>query len=213
MKSRARVCLEDYYLKRCKENMDKLVMALYENSGAHGIEHIETVLRDAVIIKGSELDVEEELAIVFHDSGNHINRKTHHILSSEIFRREADGLYDKTTIDRICSAIEKHRGSFKGEFNNKLEELVSAADRGKPDSLEYTVMRSYKYAIEEQGCSRIDAAVNAHAFVKNKYSRNGYANYPQMYIDYYGVALDKFHESVENLTMRDVLMIVTGGDK
>lgn len=171
----------NYINDRSNRNKNIVIETIYNDSGAHGISHIKDVLKSGVTIKGDKLNLEEELAIIFHDCGNKINRKMHHILSAEIFREICDNLLDNLTIERIANAIQKHRASYGGDFDNNLEELKLSESNSVNHALEH---------------------------IKNKYSREGYAKYPEMYLKFYADQMDTFYKAVDDLALKDILEII-----
>ncbi|MEG2092137.1 hypothetical protein [Cetobacterium sp.] len=198
----------DYIDDRSDRNRSIVIETIYNDFGAHGISHIKDVLKSGATIKGAKLNLEEELAIIFHDCGNKINRKMHHILSAEIFREVCDNLLDNLTIERVANAIQKHRASYNGDFDNDLEELLSSSDRGNPDDIKNIVVRSYKYGLEELKLSESASVNHALEHIKNKYSREGYAKYPDMYLKFYSDQMNTFYKAVDDLKLKDILEII-----
>lgn len=207
MDLKLRAHLQRYIRGMNIEDRNVIIDMLYGDSKAHGKEHIHTVLENAIAIKGDELNLEESLAIMFHDVGNRICRKSHEIHSATIFRKYAAGYLGVDIIHRITKAIVKHRGSYKGKFDNELEELVSSADRGRPDKIEDIILRSYRYAIDELKKSEEEAISRAFIFVINKYGPNGYANYPDMYRRHHKEELIKMQDRIGTLELKDVMFL------
>lgn len=211
----------------CKDWKDdvKVMDHLYDHSIdiAHKQDHIKDVMdRSKNLIRNhsmfmglSEIDKHEfvedlRLAVLFHDCGAEVNRKMHHVIGADVFREIAKsqgGLTD-ARIHKIALAIEEHRGSYDGEFSSFLSEVLSAADRGNPDSLEYTVIRSYEYAKTNQSKVHSEATTHALEHVKDKYGSNGYARYSKIYLDFYSKELNKFKKAVDSLTIEQVETMV-----
>lgn len=165
---------------------------------AHGTDHIYNVLADAKKIKGSNLSVAETLAIIFHDAGNEVDRDDHEKIGANYFMEIISGIKYTDTL-KVAHAIREHRASYKGKFSSPVSELLSSADRGKPDSLAYTLKRSYDYAVKH-GDNHEEAINHAIKHIKEKYSRNGYARIPNMYKQYYKDILIKFWDEIDNFT-------------
>lgn len=196
-----KILIENYTM----EDIESLIRILYPEDNAHGIDHIYNVLENALIInEHEELYIPGRLIIiasVFHDCGNIEDRKKHEVIGSEF-------LYDILTRIGLSNNIKVmlrdavlfHRASFKGEFgDNKLAELLSSADRGKPDNLEDLISRSKKYAMKELNMNEEDAQKHAIAHMHEKYGRNGYAKLPDIYINYYKEEVESLWNAIDNL--------------
>lgn len=178
-----------------------LVETLYGNAKdkAHGTEHIYNVLADAKMLKGSNLNTYETLAVIFHDCGNEVDRDEHHNIGAEYINDILKELNYKDR-DVVKMAIKEHRASYKGEFFSEVSELLSSADRGKPDNLAYTLKRSYDYAVKH-GDSHEDAILHAVDHIEAKYGRNGYAKFPPLYLNFYKSTIHKFWDDIDKLTV------------
>lgn len=208
--------MKRFFLYKMASAIEDLARTYYPTEGSHGWNHIEDVVASGkrmLRAKGEKLTPEAEAALMFHDSGLYPNgldnpevRYGHERRGATVARRALKDMFDKETLLRIAAAIREHRGSYKGEYTSPLSDLVSSADRGKPD-LGKKIMRSWTYGMEH-GYSPERAARNVVEQVQMKYGTGGYARMPSYYQAVYQRALDKFHRDVDALTEKKVLEYV-----
>lgn len=191
--------------------IDELIEMLYLGSTdkAHGVKHIHDVLGAAYELKKETLTSSEILAIVFHDVAVELGRNGHEINSKNYWLEFVVPNTTQPIDPAIAEAIAEHRASFKGSFTSKVSELVSAADRGCPKSLDNIIGRSYTYAIDN-GASHEEALEHALAHIKHKYGKTGYANFPPIYKEHYKIELEKFYRDIENLNIETVRNTIEG---
>lgn len=192
-----------------KLNKDIFIKELYkEVSSDHGYEHIVEVIKNGETLLNRELNLNEFLALVFHDIGNIYSRESHEEIGAISCKLLLSNFLTKEDIENISQSIRKHRGSYTGNFQNELEELVSSADRGRPQALDKHIRRSYNFAINKKGISHEDAIYHALIHIKNKYGENGYAKFPNLYLNFYKNELISFQKDIANLTLDDVKLII-----
>jgi hypothetical protein len=174
----------------------------YENSDeAHLIDHADDVCDLALKINK---DIDEKLIILasyIHDMFNRHNREKHHILAYKYVLKTDDIFLKKLSqeeLSMVAYAVLEHRGSFKGEFYSPLSEIISSADRGKPD-LEFIIKRSMKFNKQN--------VKNVYKHIKTKYGTQGYAKYPDLYKKIFQNELKEFKRLVDELTVEKILEI------
>lgn len=184
-----------------------------KNDAAHHIDHA-----DMVCDLGLELnqfmgltrpkDKQEEtlilLAAYFHDIYA-IHREEHHVLAFNFVDTSKDGplgLVSPSDKYKVARACLEHRASFKGLFFSPLSELISSADRGKPD-LDHIKQRSRLFYLSRhaKGTPEDEALAQEHVktHLKRKYSKHGYANRPEIYQAYFKTELLAMQKEIEQL--------------
>jgi HD superfamily phosphodiesterase len=168
---------------------------------AHLINHADDVCDLALEINK---ECNEKLIILsayIHDIFNAKDRKNHNKLAYNYVLEAKDSLLQNLTNKErllVAHAVLEHRASYKGEYFSKLSKIISSADRGKPD-IKAVVIRSMKY-------NHADAQ-NVYKHIKDKYARNGYAKYPDIYKELFGKELKKFKSDADNITVEKILKI------
>ena len=184
------------------EYIEKNVFPLYSrNEEGHGINHIKTVIRRSLELS-KDLDVDEDIVYTvaaYHDLGHYIDRKTHEIISAQMFMEDEKIKEFFTEEERVIikEAIEDHRASADHEPRSIYGKIVSSADRTISD-VETSIRRAYSYGLKnypeisyEQRIERV------YSHLKEKYGEDGYAkNY---IIDKeYEESIKKFREALSN---------------
>lgn len=150
------------------------------NEEGHGIEHIKTVIRKSLeIAKSYDVNFDMVYTIAsYHDVGHYIDRKTHEILSAELFMKDEKmkQWFSEEQRREIKEAIEDHRASCTHKPRSIYGMIVSTADRTILD-IDTTIKRAYHYGIkhypelsEEEQIKRI------YKHLSEKYGEGGYAN-------------------------------------
>ncbi len=165
---------------------------------AHQIDHADSVC-DLALEMNKECDPKLIiLAAYIHDIFNATDRKNHNKLAYEYVLEANDKFLkelSKEELLQVAHAVLEHRASFQGEFYSKLSEIISSADRGKPDIKE-VVIRSLQF----NGNNIKDA----YHHIKRKYGSNGYANYPKSYREYFRKELIEFQKRVDSITIEEI---------
>lgn len=130
------------------------ILKKYENCDeAHGIPHIEGVWRRAKEIrKFVSEDIDERILMAscyFHDLGNLVNRKEHHLESGKMVMADEKlrEFFTEEEILLIKEAVEDHRTSLKTEPRNIYGKILKDAD--KDDDVGESLYRAYIYSKEK----------------------------------------------------------------
>lgn len=162
------------------EYIENEIFPLYNrNEEGHGIKHIKTVVKRSLeLAKNYEVNLNMVYTIAsYHDLGHYINRKTHEIISAEIFMKDEKIKKWFTDEQRniIKEAIEDHRASSNHKPRSIYGMIVSTADRTIVD-IDNTIKRTYSYGkrnyteiTEEEQIERV------YLHLTEKYGENGYA--------------------------------------
>lgn len=135
---------------RLKDYIENKVLLEYnKNERAHGIEHINYVIRRSFeLVKQNNLEVDynKVYAIAaYHDIGHYIDPKKHEIISGKIMSEDENlkQYFCKEDLIIIKEAIEDHRASADHEPRSIYGKIVSSADRN--NTVEQCLERSYYY--------------------------------------------------------------------
>ncbi len=178
------------------------IFPLYNrNEEGHGINHIKTVIKRSLeLAKDYDVDLDMVYTIAsYHDLGHYIDRKTHEIISAEIFMKDEKIKQWFTDEQRsiIKEAIEDHRASSNHEPRTIYGKIVSTADRTIID-IDNTIKRSYSYGKRNYiGLSEEEQIERVYQHLIEKYGENGYA---KVYLEdkEFEDALDKLRQAVSN---------------
>lgn len=146
-----------------------------------------------------------------HDIYSTLSRDNHHEVAAtyvlDYQNKPIFEIFDKEQIHRISHAVREHRASYTGEYYSILSEIISAADRGIPN-IELIINRSIVY----RNGKAVDNAATARAVyehIKQKYSRNGYGRFNNIYKEYFQYELDNLYDTVDMLTFDNVQAVVS----
>lgn len=163
------------------------IFPLYEMNGeAHGVEHIKAVIKRTFEIIaelkeskkiGQEINYNMAYTIAaYHDIGEYIDRKKHHIISGKI-------MYEDKNLDKFFSAeekqimkeaIEDHRASNKHLPRSIYGRIILTADRN--NNLEEFFQRRVQYCLEHNPeISLEEAQEEIWESSKMKFGKMGYA--------------------------------------
>ena len=156
------------------------IFPLYNrNEEAHGIGHIKTVIKRSLeLAKNYDVNLDMVYTIAsYHDLGHYIDRKTHEIISAEIFMKDEKVrqwfIDDQRNI--IKEAIEDHRASSDHKPRSIYGMIISTADRTIVD-IDDTIKRSYSYGKRNYaGLSDEEQIERVYEHLTEKYGENGYA--------------------------------------
>lgn len=167
------------------------------NDDAHDMSHMDSVYIEARNINElMGLNVPEKsigIMAYCHDLFS-FHRDNHHILGfNHIMSTNEWFMEDITDKEKwmIAHAILEHRASYKGRHLSVYSELLSSADRGKPDDVTNMLIRSFTYASTTLNKKYSECIIHAVSHIKEKFSSSGYVNYPDIYLKLYGEELDK----------------------
>ncbi len=194
---------------------DRLIKQFYDfyryTDSAHRIDHIRGVMSNVIRIcymQGWQEHLKLALiAAALHDIySTKEGRADHHIQAFNwaLNNRPVMMRKYKLTFDEcytIAYAAMEHRGSFKGNYNSIISEIVAAADRGIPSKEDVTsyISRSYLYARDSQGKSISDSKFHAVNHIQDKFGRNAYAKVPDWYNEIFATQLAERLELIEML--------------
>lgn len=172
---------ENLVTKDLRDYIETNIFKIYDLNGkAHDINHIKYVLERAFeISKQYESEINYDIlytAVSYHDIGDHIDRKTHEIISAK-WMMDDENLNSFFTIEQkniIKEAIEDHRSSNKKIPRNIYGKILASADKNIDINvfLQRTCafgLAHYKELTPEQQIDR------AYEHAVNKYGENGYA--------------------------------------
>lgn len=180
------------------------------NDLGHRADHFSDVYATALSIV-SRLDIKnikvEHICLVayFHDLFSW-SRKNHHLLSKCFIlttdcRIVSDICHTPELRLLVANACAEHRASYTGEHSSVLSELMSSADRGMPGDVELKLQRAmdYRRATRSSELSEDQLMVESIQHQKDKFGRNGYARYPEMYKRAFAEELEEMYQRIEEL--------------
>lgn len=188
--------------KELVQYIENGIFPLYNrNEEGHGINHIKTVIKRSLeLAKDYDVDLDMVYTIAsYHDLGHYIDRKTHEIISAEIFMKDEKIRQWFTDEQRsiIKEAIEDHRASSNHEPRTIYGKIISTADRTIID-IDNTIKRSYSYGKRNYiGLTEEEQIERVYQHLTEKYGENGYA---KVYLEdkEFEDALDKLRQALSN---------------
>ncbi len=172
------------------------IFPLYSrNEEGHGIEHIKTVIKRSLeLAKNYDADLDIVYTIAsYHDIGHYIDRKTHEIISAEMFMKDENMKKWFTDEERkiIKEAIEDHRASSNREPRSIYGKIISTADRAIIN-IDNVIRRTYSYGLKNfPEFTEEEQIEEIYRHLTEKYGECGYA---KIYLE------DKeFERSIQNL--------------
>jgi len=188
--------------KELVQYIENEIFPLYNrNEEGHGINHIKTVIKRSLeLAKKYDVDLNMVYTIAsYHDLGHYIDRKTHEIISAEIFMKDEQIKQWFTDEQRniIKQAIEDHRASSNHEPRTIYGKIISTADRTIID-IDKTIKRSYSYGKRNYiDLSEEEQIERVYQHLTEKYGENGYA---KIYLEdkEFENALHKLRQALSN---------------
>ena len=188
--------------KQITQYIETEIFPLYNrNEEGHGINHIRTVIRRSLeLAQNYDVDLDMVYTIAaYHDLGYYIDRKTHEIISAEMFMKDEKIKQWFTDKQRniIKEAIEDHRASNDHEPRTIYGKIVSTADR-KIISIDNTIKRTYSYGKRNHvKLSEEEQIERVYQHLKEKYGESGYA---KIYLEdkEFEDALQKLRQALSN---------------
>ena len=199
--------VNDYYLKfkflfrNVPINQDLLkfcVESISRNDKAHNLEHVFAVCKLAVDICEQEKmsGREKELVVLgalFHDLGCCYERSQHHVigygLTYEYLNRFCPFDYTSEEVMIVANAVLEHRSSNKNKPTNKVSEIVSIADSGRP-KIKLYIQRCIQFR-EHRGdldrLSTLEFFEEVKGHLVEKFGPDGYhwKSYPDLGLTYF----------------------------
>ncbi len=188
--------------KELVQYIENEIFPLYNrNEEGHGINHIKTVIKRSLeLAKDYDINIDMVYTIAsYHDLGHYIDRKTHEIISAEIFIKDEKIRQWFTDEQRsiIKEAIEDHRASSNHEPRTIYGKIISTADRTIID-IDNTIKRTYSYGKRNYiNLSEEEQIERVFQHLTEKYGENGYA---KVYLEdkEFEDALDKLRQALSN---------------
>ena len=178
------------------------IFPLYNrNEEGHGINHIKTVIKRSIeLAQNYDVDIDMVYTIAaYHDLGHYIDRKTHEIISAEMFRQDENikTWFTDEQRNTIKEAIEDHRASSNHKPRSIYGMIVSTADRTIID-IDNTIKRTYSYGMKNYPeLTREQQIERIYEHLTEKYGENGYA---KIYLEdkEFEEALQKLRQALSN---------------
>lgn len=178
------------------------IFPLYNrNEEGHGINHIKTVIKRSLeLAQNYDVNIDMVYTIAaYHDLGHYIDRKTHEIISAEMFMQDQNIKTWFTDEQRniIKEAIEDHRASSNHKPRSIYGMIVSTADRTIID-IDNTIKRTYSYGMKNYPeLTREQQIERIYEHLTEKYGENGYA---KIYLEdkEFEEALQKLRQALSN---------------
>ena len=185
---------------KLKKYIEETLFPQYnKNEKAHGIEHINYVIRRSFeLIRQNQLEVDNNIVYVvaaYHDIGHHIDPKKHEIISAEIMSQDEElkNFFSEEELLLIKEAIEDHRASADHEPRSIYGKIVSSADRN--NTVEQCLERSYYYGKKQTPeATERELYERAYEHLNLKFGINGYAKFFLKDAEY-----DKFLENIRDI--------------
>ena len=170
-----------------RKYVEENVFPMYKLNGeSHGISHINQVIKRTfeIVEEYERKNPDKEklnydilyVVAAYHDIGDHINRRKHHIVSAQM-------MYEDKNLDKFFSpeekeiakeAIEDHRASNTKEPRTIYRRVVLTADRN--NSIEEFFKRRIKYCVEHHPEYTEDQVVSElYISSTEKFGEEGYA--------------------------------------
>ena len=158
---------------------DEIFPLYNRNEEGHGINHIKTVIKRSIeLAQNYDVDIDMLYTIAaYHDLGHYIDRKTHEIISAEMFMQDENikTWFTDEQRNTIKEAIEDHRASSNHKPRSIYGMIVSTADRMIID-IDNTIKRTYSYGMKNYPeLTREQQIERIYEHLTEKYGENGYA--------------------------------------
>lgn len=172
------------------------IFPLYnKNEEGHGINHIKAVIKRSLEL-AHKYDVNLDIVYViasYHDLGHYIDRKTHEIISAEMFIKDQNmkKWFNDEQRNTIKEAIEDHRASSSHKPRSIYGMIVSTADRTIMD-IDDAIKRTYSYGMKNYpGLTKEEQIERIYQHLTEKYGEKGYA---KIYLED-----EEFDKAIQNL--------------
>lgn len=173
---------------KLRKYIEERIFPLYDLNGpSHDIKHIKEVIeRSFQIIEEYEkteknpVEINYDLVYIiaaYHDIGDHIDRKKHHIISGEIMLEDHNLDEFISPQEKIIAqeAIEDHRASNKNLPRSIYGRIVLTADRN--DNLQNFFVRRINFCLEHHPEYTKEQVISEiYDSTLKKFGKDGYAN-------------------------------------
>ncbi len=133
-----------------KNYIETNILSLYDGfDAAHQRNHVDMVIEQSMAI-AADLNVDMNMVYAiaaYHDTGLTVDRKTHHLVSGKIVRKDMwlPDRFSKEQIETMAQACEDHRASSDHEPRSIYGRIVAEADRFiDPDTI---ILRTVQYGL------------------------------------------------------------------
>ena len=176
--------LKPEYKRWDKEEIDfsyikEKIIPLYSSfDNAHNIDHVDAVIKSS-IQEAKDLGASVTLSMVaaaYHDIGLVKDRKTHHLVSGEMMRKDEflNSTFPPSIVELLSEAAEDHRASSSTPPRSLYGAIVSDSDRQL--EAETVVRRTIQYAAAHGATTLPQIKEHVFSHLAEKYSENGYLN-------------------------------------
>lgn len=186
------------------------------NDRAHQWDHVSAVAERALDINEQfELGYDRRMVVIpalLHDLFTRY-RNIHHTLIKEfLLTTDYRHIRPFTASQRklMAEAAYTHRASYTGTYPHILCELIATADREPPRDIQSILVRAWKYAEKHHGGSRLVIAQQVVNHMREKFSTNGYAKYPDLYLRKYNLQLQEMRTFMDHVDVDTVMEMVEG---
>ena len=194
----------------------------------HGLKHVSEVMYLALDInKKLQLTARNDIiviAAIAHDMFSFTDRELHHEKAAEyILTTEDTFITNYPYEDRliISAAIREHRGSYKGKYTTIVSDIISAADRGKPNvkdiikrihncSKDLRLQKGFKadFILDKNSTEEMFLE-RTLSHLQKKFGKNGYARYNYVYKLMFGYELENMQNIIETFGIKDINNMVS----
>jgi len=176
------------------------------NDPAHQLDHAIEVMTESIQLAGSANREgagvrlsEVAAAAAFHDILVSNGREHHHldgynllmdggpfsILFTDILCKDYD-----IRPEPVAHAVLEHRASYDGEYYSAVSEIVSSADRGRPN-----LLKVFQRTMANDYNGKISSPV-VTGDIRKKWGKGGYARYPALYQRHYAAELSAMQDTI-----------------
>lgn len=164
--------------KEMKEYIFEEIIPQYNQlDDAHKPNHVYDVINKSLII-AKDYDVEIDMVYMiaaFHDLGNIVDRKTHHIIGGKMLSEDkfVTNFFNKEQIKLMKEAVEDHRASLNAPPRSIYGKIISEADRFS--DIETLFERTYLYQLSNYPTEDFELRYKRILeHLEEKYSSRGY---------------------------------------
>ena len=190
---------------------DQIVTAFEDkwdcNDLAHRQNHFENVFKCGMKIN-EHLNYEFDPKLIMFSAYFHDlfawSRVNHHELALHFIQGTDHPLIidnlnpaEQSTVAWACY---QHRASFRGDFKSRFSALINSADRELPGDVGHMLNRAILYRKKHFPMMSDDQCMEESVkHLKEKFGRDGYARYPEMYLEVFGDQLEQQRNIIMNM--------------
>lgn len=158
--------------------IEETIIPQYRNfDAAHQELHVRYVIEQSLLL-ARHYDVCQAMVYVvaaYHDMGLSVDRKTHHLVSAQMMRVDANLLrwFTAEQVELMAQAVEDHRASNNYEPRSLYGKIVAEADR--QIDTEVIIRRTIQYGIAHYPSLNVEGHwERTWEHLQQKYARGGY---------------------------------------